>query len=47
MHAPPGATAYLFGPDTFVSKTVDSLGSQLFRNVKSGAGTASGSSAAA
>ena len=36
MHAPPGATAYLFGPDTFVSKTIDSLGSQMFRNVKSG-----------
>ena len=36
MHAPPGATAYLFGPNLFVSKTVDSLGSQLFRNVRSG-----------
>jgi predicted acyl esterase len=36
MHAPPGATAYLFGPGVFVSKTIDSLGSQLFHNVKSG-----------
>ena len=36
MHAPPGATAYLFGPGVYESKTIDSLGSQLFRNVKSG-----------
>lgn len=38
LHAPPGATALLFGPGTLVTKTVDELGGVLFRNVAAGSG---------